>query len=375
MAHKLTVLQVLPALDGGGVERGTLEVAGALVDAGHRSLVMSAGGRMVDELVAGGSEHFTWPVHRKSLLTLRLVRPLRRFLREQQVEVLHVRSRAPAWVGWLAWRGMPADDRPRFITTVHGLYSVNAYSKIMMRGERVIAVSNTVRDYIRNNYPDTDPARIVVIPRGVDPEQWPFGYRPTDAWLAAWYAQYPQLQGRKVLTLPGRLTRLKGHRDFIDLIDRLVASGEPVHGLIVGGEDPKRQAYARELHELVVERNLGDHVIFTGQRSDMRDIYAASDIVLSLSTKPESFGRTVLEALSLGRPVIGYAHGGVGEILRQVYPDGMVELSDRQGLVERVACLLVNKPSVRNAQPFTLDRMLTLTLDLYANLAGSVSVR
>jgi glycosyltransferase involved in cell wall biosynthesis len=370
MARTLTVLQMLPALDGGGVERGTLEVAKALVDAGHRSLVMSAGGRLVEDLVAQGSEHFCWPVHRKSLLTLRLIWRLRRFLREQAVDILHVRSRAPAWVAWLGWRAMPADRRPRFITTVHGLYSVNIYSKIMLRGERVIAVSNTVRDYILQNYPDIDPRVIEVIPRGVDPAEWPGGYRPSAQWLDAWYAQYPQLQGRQVLTLPGRLTRLKGHRDFIDLIARLRAQGEDVHGLIVGGEDLRRLAYAKELRALIADSGLGDAITFTGQRADIKDIYAVSDIVFSLSTKPESFGRAVLEALSIGRPVIGYAHGGVGEVLRQLYPQGVVDLADQQGLTARVAGLLDKAPPVPTAHPFTLDRMLTSTLDLYQELVG-----
>jgi glycosyltransferase involved in cell wall biosynthesis len=369
MARRLTVLQMLPALEGGGVERGTLEVAGALVEAGHRSLVMSAGGRMVRELVDGGSEHFTWRVDRKSLWTLRLVWPLRRFLREQRVDILHVRSRAPAWVAWLAWRGMPEGERPRFVTTVHGLYSVNAYSKVMMRGERVIAVSNTVRDYILRNYPGTDPAVIEVIPRGVDPTEWPRGYRPSDAWMADWYAQYPQLKGRKVLTLPGRLTRLKGHRDFIELIDRLKAAGHPVHGLIVGGEDPKRQGYARELHALVDAKGLASDITFTGQRSDIRDIYAVSDIVFSLSTKPESFGRTVLEALSLGRPVIGYDHGGVGEILSAVFPRGKLGIDGPPEALDRLYDAIAGEQLTPFASPFSMESYLAATMSVYQEIA------
>jgi hypothetical protein len=122
----LTVLQVLPALDGGGVERGTLEVAAALTQQGHRSLVISAGGRLVARLEAAGSRHIDWPIGAKSILTLRWVRRLRQLLLEESVDILHARSRLPAWVAWLAWRGLSPDRRPRFLTTVHGLYSVNA---------------------------------------------------------------------------------------------------------------------------------------------------------------------------------------------------------------------------------------------------------
>src|SRR5512135_1110470 len=140
---KLTILQVLPTLESGGVERGTLEVAQALIERGHRALVMSVGGRMVPALLKTGADHFAWPIGVKSLRTLLLVGKLRRFLIEHQVDVVHARSRVPAWVAWLAWRGINPRTRPRFVTTVHGLYSVSRYSRIMTRGEAVIAVSDT----------------------------------------------------------------------------------------------------------------------------------------------------------------------------------------------------------------------------------------
>jgi len=370
MVRRLTVLQMLPELEGGGVERGTLEVARALVAAGHRSLVISAGGRMVAELERDGSEHIRWPIWRKSLFTLRFVPRLRRLLAEQRVDILHVRSRVPAWVAWLAWRGMDPAARPHLVSTVHGLYSVNAYSRVMTRGERVIAVSNTVRDYIQDNYPVVDPGVIRVIPRGVDPVAFPCDWRPPEHWLADWYGAHPQLLERQVLTLPGRLTRLKGHHDFIDLVAALKARGLPVHGLVVGGEDPRRPGYARELYQRVAELGLDGDISFTGHRGDMREIYAVSDLVLSLSSRPESFGRTVLEALSLGRPVVGYDHGGVGEILAEVYPDGRVPLGDVVALTGRVADLLADPPPVPRHQPFTLTAMLEATLALYEELVG-----
>lgn len=364
-SRPLTILQLLPALDSGGVERGTLEVGKHLVDNGHRSLVISAGGRMVDQLQQEGSTHFAWPIGKKSLWTLRHVGRLRRFLREQQVDIVHARSRMPAWVAWLAWRGMEAAHRPRFVTTVHGLYSVNAYSAIMARGEQVIAVSETVRDYVLNNYPSTDPARIRVIPRGIDPLAYPHGYTPDPAWLERWQAQYPQLAGRTILTLPGRITRLKGHEDFIELIARLRATGEAVHGLIVGGAEVKKLPYLAELQQTVRQRGLSDDITFTGQRSDLREIMAISDIVLSLSSKPEAFGRTVLEALGIGIPVVGYAHGGVGEQLSRLYPQGQVTLGDLDGLVEH--CRKVGRQTriIPAAALPTLQSMLASTLSVY----------
>ncbi|HEY5719524.1 MAG TPA: glycosyltransferase, partial [Gammaproteobacteria bacterium] len=209
MARRLTVLQMLPALESGGVERGTLEVGRYLVEQGHRSLVISAGGRMVERLAAEGSEHLAWDVGRKHPWTLRWVPRLRRLLVQERVDILHLRSRLPAWVGYLAWRGMDPATRPRLVTTVHGFYTPGRYSSVMVHGERVIAVSEAVREYINGNYPGVDPARVRVIHRGIDPAAYPFGYVPPATWLAGWYESFPETAGKQLLTLPGRLTRLK----------------------------------------------------------------------------------------------------------------------------------------------------------------------
>lgn len=368
---RLSVAQLLPAMHSGGVERGTLEVARELVRQGHRSIVISAGGRLVPDLLNAGSEHLAWPLGVKSPLTLRWIWPLRRWLTEQRIDILHARSRWPAWVGWLAWQGMDPATRPRWVTTVHGLYSVSRYSAIMVRGERVVAVSETVRDYVQRHYPQLPTERIRVIPRGVDPAAFPYGYRPSPEWLTEWYRHYPQLRDALVLTLPGRLSRLKGHEEFVELIARLRTQGLPVYGLIVGGVEPRRQRYADQLQRRVQAKGFSEVVLFAGHRADMRDIYAVSTLVLSLSAKPESFGRTVLEALSLGTPVLGYDHGGVGEILRRVYPAGLTPLGDMDRLTQRVRALLTARQPVPAEPVFPLRRMLDDTLALYAELCKS----
>ena len=202
----------------------------------------------------------------------------------------------------------------------------------------------------------------------MDPLDFPQGYRPSSEWLTNWYRHYPQLQEGPVLTLPGRLSRLKGHEAFIELIARLRAEGHPVHGLIVGGIEPRRQAYANDLQRKVHALGLSDAVLFIGHRADIREIYAVSTLVLSLSTKPESFGRTVLEALSLGRPVVAYAQGGVGEILDRLYPVGRVPPDDTAALFSRVSALLETAPPVPSESAFPLQGMLDETLALYTAL-------
>ncbi len=374
-AEKLTVLQLLPALESGGVERGTLEVAQALVERGHRALVISAGGRLVAPLVALGAEHFAWPIGKKSLTTLRLVRRLRRFLTEQRVDIVHARSRVPAWIAYLAWRRMDPATRPRFVTTVHGLYGVNRYSRIMARGEAVIAVSETARDYILQNYPDTPPERIRVIHRGVDGSAYPHDWKPDVAWQQAFFAQFPNAAGKMLVTLPGRITRLKGHEDFIEIIARLKRRGLPVHGLIAGGASASKKRYLQKLRYRVRSMGLETDISFTGQRDDLKNILAISSLVLSLSTQPESFGRTTLEALRLGVPTAGYDHGGVGEILRAVYPVGLLASGDLDAASQSVARLLQQPVAVPADGFFPLQAMLDRTLDLYEQLARAPRVR
>lgn len=370
-AKKLTVLQLLPALDSGGVERGTLEMAQALIERGHRALVLSAGGRQVGPLVASGAEHFIWPIGKKSLITLGLVGKLRRFLLAQQVDILHARSRVPAWIAYLAWRGMNPATRPRFVTTVHGLYSVSRYSRIMTRGERVIAVSNAVRDYILREYPDTSPSRISVIYRGVDGAAYPHGWQPDPVWRQSFIAEFPHAFNKQLLTLPGRITRLKGHGDFIELIARLKRRGLPVHGLIVGGASLSKQRYLQKLHYRVRSMGLESDISFTGQRDDLKNILAISHLVLSLSIQPESFGRTTLEALRLGVPTAGYDHGGVGEILRAVYPAGLLQQDDIDASCQRIAQMLQQPEPVPAGDFFPLQAMLDQTLALYEQLANA----
>jgi glycosyltransferase involved in cell wall biosynthesis len=366
---QMSVVQVLPALNSGGVERGTLEVAKELIKCGHRSIVISAGGRMVPELLRDGSEHLECPIGVKSLLTLRWVLPFRYWMNRQHIDILHARSRLPAWISWLAWRGMHPATRPRFVITMHGLYSFSLYSTIVTRGEKLIVVSETTRSYVKHYHPKLPEERILVIQRGVDPTAFPYGYSPTESWLVDWYTQYPQLKKAPVLTLPGRLSRSKGHKDFIELIYQLRNLGFLVYGLIVGASDLHQKRYVNGLKNQIRSLDLEDIVIFTGHRNDMREIYTVSKLVLSLSTKPESFGRTVLEALSLGTPVAGYDHGGVGEILQRIYPIGLVPFGNLEILKEKVICLLTNKlPTVPSISFYPLQHMLDETISLYERL-------
>jgi glycosyltransferase involved in cell wall biosynthesis len=367
-ARALTVVQLIPALRAGGAERSVLEMGQALVQAGHRSVVISAGGRMTAQLEAEGSEHITLDIGRKSLLTLGKLGPLRRILRELKPDIIHVRSRLPAWLGWWAIKGL--SPRPHFVTTVHGLNSPGRYSSIMLRGERIVVVSQTVRDYLLSHYEKLDTTRIRIIPRGIDPAAFPYGHRPDEAWQKAFFAEFPALAGAPLLTLPGRGTRLKGHHDAIELVAELKQRGIETRLLLLGVIEPGRELYVRELQDLIKARGIAGQVVLSAPRDDVRDIYAMSALVLQLSNKPEAFGRTVVEALSLCRPVLGYAHGGVGELLAELYPAGRVPPGDRERLVERAAELLRVAPPIPPLQRYRLIDMQRAALALYEEVVA-----
>ncbi len=369
MSRPLTVVQLLPALEAGGVERGTLEIARALVADGHRSVVISAGGRLVEPLVAGGSEHIELDIGRKSIASLWLVPKLRRRFLELGADIVHARSRLPAWLTLLAWRGMDRATRPRFVTTMHGLNSVNLYSSVMARGERVICVSQTVREHILKHYPKTDPARLRVIPRAVDPVEFPHGHRPDGDWRKRFVAEHPGLSGPAPwLCLAGRGTRMKGQGHAIRLVADLRESGVETRLILLGVREPGREHYVDELRSQAQRQGVADAVVMTSPRRDVRDVMAASALVLQLSPKPEAFGRTVVEALNLGVPVLGFDLAGVGEQLRDLFPQGAVVVGDRNALAQRARALISGGERPAAFDRYRLQQMQAATLAVYREL-------
>jgi glycosyltransferase involved in cell wall biosynthesis len=365
----LTVLQLLPALEAGGVERTTLEVARALVAAGHRSIVVSAGGRLVERLRAEGSEHVELDLGRKSLVTPFKVPALRALIRRLAPDVVHARSRLPAWVARAALATLPQARRPAFLTSVHGLNSPGRYSAVLTRGDRVHCVSETVRAHVLRQWPATPADRLVVIEPGIEPAEFPRGLAVPEAWRTGLATMHPQLAAGPLLLLPGRGTRLKGHHAALGLLAGLRADGLDARLWLLGVEQRGREAYLAELHARIAALGLQAAVATSAPRADIALAYAASDVVLQLSDQPESFGRTVVEALSVGRPVLGWAHGGVGELLQQHFPAGAVALGDAAGLKERAAAFLGAPPEVPVTLLPTRAVMEERMLELYANLA------
>nr|WP_320010258.1 glycosyltransferase family 4 protein [uncultured Desulfobulbus sp.] len=369
----MKVIQVLPELQGGGVERGTLEIAQYLSAHGHESHVVSAGGSLVKELEAQGSSHHHCEVVAKSPRSFKGVFQLRHLITALQPDIVHVRSRIPGWVVELAYKTLPKHKRPARVSTFHGFHSVNCYSAIMTRGERVIAVSRTIADHIEQAY-GVENQKIEVIHRGIDPSY--FDSASVDREQCAALRQQWVGSGAKapVLLLPGRFTRLKGHALLLKALGLL--RDLDWHLVLVGNHE-ENSSYTQELQDLTQQLGLLPKIHFHGICKHMPLAYAAADLVLNVSTRPESFGRTAVEAMGMERPVIVSGHGGSLETILKGETGWLFRPNDFEHLAEILNHAIMHrgqwklmgeKGRQHVSEHFTLERMCAKTLSVYDSL-------
>jgi len=304
------VLQVLPRLVAGGVERGTVDVAAALVAAGWNAIVASAGGPMVRELQRAGAIHVTLPLASKNPLVIRAnIARLAALITSHNVDIVHARSRAPAWSARYAAKRTGR----HLVTTMHNVYGEGSalkrrYNSVMAAGERVIAISGFVAEHAMKVY-GVAAERLRVIPRGVDLLRFDPD-RVTPDRLIALIKPWRLPDGVPVVLLPGRLTRWKGHHTLIEAVGQL--ERPDVHAVILGSGDAR---YRRELEAAVAKSPAATRFRFIEDCADIAAAYMLADVVVSASTSPEGFGRVIVEAQAMGRQVIATAHGGALETI------------------------------------------------------------
>ena len=381
------VLQVLPSLDvgGGGVERSAIDVAEALVLAGKKVVVASEGGRQVYELERRGAKHIELPLSSKSPFVIRQnINRLRDVIAREGIQLVHARSRAPAWSAHAA----AAASGVPFMTTFHGTYNFGTgffgnlkkkYNAIMTRGDAVIANSQFIADHIAANY-DVPAARVHVIPRGIDTARFDaegFNVNRIIELASRWRVP----DGNAIVMLPGRLTRWKGQLLFVEALARLKSCMGPddfrVTGLLVGS-DQGREAYRRELEECIYENGLGGDIRIVGHCADMPAAYMMSNVVVSASTDPEAFGRVVAEAQAMGRPVVVADHGGASEQVIEGVTGWRFTPGDPQAMAEALEIALAIGDNARALLAecaaehvranFAKSGMCAATLRVYADL-------
>jgi glycosyltransferase involved in cell wall biosynthesis len=357
------IVQILPALDEGGVERGTVELSREFVRRGVESTVISSGGRLAEVIERDGGRHIALDMKAKNPLTLPArVLALRRVLKQVKPGLVHYRSRVPGWLFAFANRtlGLP------FVSTVHGFNSVSAYSKIMTAGQRVICPSSAVVDFIRTHY-QTPAEKIRLIPRGIDPQQ--FDPARLDSAFMAEFRKKHGLEGRFVVLGVGRITQLKGYEILIHATALARERVPQLKTVIVGGAEAARAEYERDLHRLVDSLGLQQHVVFAGSQNKLAEIYTCGNVLVSSNhAKPESFGRAMAEALAMGCPVIATRFGGAVDIVREGFNGWLVEPGDATGLADQL--VQASRTTFAGLREdallrFSLDAMVTRTLAVY----------
>lgn len=360
---KFTIIQVLPYLNSGGVEKGTIEIASYLSKNKHNSIVISGGGRLLRDLEKGGSEHILLNIGKKSPSVILCILKLIQIIFVVKPDIIHARSRLPAWIVYLTLKLIPKTKRPFFVTTVHGFNSVSFYSSIMTKGDKVIAVSESIKNFVLKKY-KVDEQKIIVIHRGVpDNLNRNFNIQKHKKWIVNFQKNYPSLKNKKILLFPSRISRNKGVEEFVKLINTLRKNQANIIGLMVGEAGSKN--YLRELEQHIKDLGLKEDIIFLGFRNDIYNIMKYSNIIFAIQRVPESFGRIVIEGIKLGIPVIGYDHGGVGEQLRTLFPLGLVEYGKFQKVYTLTRKFLNKKPRIIKTNKFTLGEMKRKTFEVY----------
>ncbi|MEM7058893.1 MAG: glycosyltransferase family 4 protein [Pseudomonadota bacterium] len=376
----LTVLQVVPRLETGGVERTTLEITEAIQSAGGRALIATAGGQLEYRIARVGGQVFRMNVASKNPLTLwQNARLLKRLIDEEGVDIVHARSRAPAWSAFWATRA----TRTPFVTTYHGTYNEDLplkrfYNSVMVKGRPVIANSEFIHRHILERY-KMPPDQIVTIPRGADIAIFAeerVGNERTIKLAERWgIIEDP----RAIVLMPGRLTRWKGGESLIDAAAKLKKMRPADFSIVFVGED-EGSGFQQTLEKRIDATGTGDVIQLAGATQDMAAAYKLASVVLSTSIEPEAFGRVVVEAQAMGRPVIATAHGGASETVLHGESGWLYEPGDSDALASTIHQALEMDPSdrahmglagrARVHSTYTVTAMQRATLDVYERVAG-----
>ena len=356
------IVQIVPELNQGGVERLVIEYNREFELRGHQSTVISAGGGQASLIEEDYGRHITLEVCSKNPLSfLHRANALRALLHRLDPDIVHVHSRVPAWLARFANQKLNIP----MVTSVHGFNSISRYSEIMTRGDRVICVSHPVKDYIQQHY-DVPESRIDVIHPGVNPITFDPAHLDLD-WMHSFIRKHG-LEGERIITTVGRITELKDYETFIRAMAECTKENPDIRGLIVGGVRHDKHAYYERLQQLVRELDIAQQVLFIDTHSHIAELYALSDLVVSCSKKPESFGLTLIESLAMNTPVIATRHGGPLDIIREGENGFFFEPQQPEALAQLISAnapLQCNDLRTDTLNRFGLARMIYDTLDTY----------
>ncbi|WP_413521274.1 glycosyltransferase [Psychrobacter glacincola] len=370
----MKVMRLLSSLKHDESERGIFHLGRALVKNEHTSIIISSAdedNELVRRLKRDGNHYHQLHMNKKSWLALLQVVPLRRLIEKYDPDIIHVHSRTPAWILHLALRRARVKRRPKLVSTMYGFYPINKYSQALLDVDTIITVSDSVTDYLKSGLrrEELDPRVIKRIYRGVDIRRYPYRHNPSVYWLRHTFAEYPELENKKWLVFPTIIGNEYGQEWLIDILGNLEADFPNIH-VIIMDEDYRPSDVAHEdFRQRSNTLGLGDRITYVGsKRNDMREWLSAANIVMALANQPESIGINALQAIHLGTPVIGWDQAAFSEILRPLYPQGLVKKYNANALCKAVRNQLesVTRPEMTNK--FTMREMINETLAVYKNL-------
>jgi len=362
----MKILQILPEMNVGGVERGTMDLARYLVEHGHQSIVVSNGGTLVPSLEEQGTKHYQLPVHDKNIFVMwDCVAALEKIIRNEGVHIVHARSRVPAWIAYFACRRTDAE----FLTTCHGYYSNHPISHVMGWGKRVIVISEIIGRHMMEDY-RVQPENIRLIHRSVNLARFTFRQRQPG-------------QSSFMVSMVGRITPLKGHVFFLKAMAKVMRQMPYVRARIIGDAPPNKQAYKESLLLLVKRLGIEDKVEFVGTRTDIPQLLSDTDVLVLATVTQEAFGRVLIEAQAVGVPVIATKVGGVVDIVEHEKTGLLVLPKDPDAIAAAVIRLvndrklvdaMVTEARKRVEEKYTLEEMAQKTIAVYEELKDSLNI-
>lgn len=368
----MIVMRLLSSLKHDESERGIYQLGHQLVKEGHTSIVIASAEKedeLVKRLERDGNIYHQLPMYKKSWWALLQIYPLRKLIEKHNPDIIHVHSRTPAWVLHWALKGARLKKFPKIVATMYGFYPLNRYARALFYSDVIITVSDSVTKYLKENLTEHPKYthNITRIYRGVDIRHFPYRYNPSVYWLRKTFAEFPELEHKKWLLFPTVIGKEYGQEWLLDILGNLQESYPNIHAIIMDDDkDHAEDTTYEEFRQRAFALELDKRITYVGsKRNDMKEWLSASNLVLALANEPESIGIPILQAIHLGTPVVGWDKAAYSEILKPLYPQGLVKKFDAYAVTKAVKSQLdiVQHPAM--SHDFTLKKTIHETLKVY----------
>ncbi|PID37835.1 MAG: glycosyl transferase family 1 [Pseudomonadales bacterium] len=377
----MIVMRLLSSLKHDESERGIYQLGHKLVKEGHTSIIIASADsndKLAKRLEKDGSIYYQLAMYKKSWWALLQTIPLRLLIEKHKPDIIHVHSRTPAWVLFWALKGARLKKKPHIVSTMYGYYPANLYGRaLLVNADAIITVSDSVAEHLnqmlsQTNLPQKPNIRIY---RGVNTRRYPYRHNPSVFWLRKIFSEFPELEHKKWLVFPTIIGKQYGQEWLIDILGNLQNDFPNIHAIIMDDDKDNGDVEYNEFRQRAFALSLDNRITFIGKnRNDIREWLSAANLVLALANEPESIGLPILKALHLGTPVVGWDKGAYSEILRTLYPQGLIKKNNSHAVCKTIKHQLETAYHPPMSNQFTLKQTITETLKLYEILENNEDV-